>query len=262
MSFYPRRPGRLLLILGLAAAFVVLYSNRSAVLTAAARWLDVGEAPSPADYVMILPGGEETRPFVAAALVKQGWAEQSVIPQTAATPDVNAGLIPPSSEVIRRVLLNRGLDQSQIVTLPSASDSTWEDAAALGAFLRSRPATRAIVVTHHHHTRRAQWVFRQTLGRDAAQVVFVAAPTDGFSATNWWRAKAGIKAVLSEYCKFAWYLFRYGDLRAWSALAAVTIAAVAVAYRRVRRRRIKQTAATAARPQKLTEKFPLPLGEG
>ena len=37
-----------------------------------ASWLDVGQQPRQADYVMVLNGGENTRPFAAAALVGAG----------------------------------------------------------------------------------------------------------------------------------------------------------------------------------------------
>lgn len=70
-----RRLRRYLLVL--VAATVALAGAswaRGYLLPTLARWLDVGVAPQPADYLFVLPGGEDTRPFVAAALVKAGYA--------------------------------------------------------------------------------------------------------------------------------------------------------------------------------------------
>jgi uncharacterized SAM-binding protein YcdF (DUF218 family) len=231
----PRKPRRWpLLGCIFAAAAVLLYFGRTPLLTGMGQWLDVGQRPAPADYVMILPGGEDTRPLVAAALVKRGYGRQALIPKTAASPEVSDGLAPPTVEVIRRVLLQRGLRDSQIVAIESRSSSTWEDAEALGAFLRSRPNATALAVTHHHHTRRARWVFRRVLGRDAGRITFVSAPSDDFAAANWWRSKTGLQAVSSEYLKFTFYLVRYGDVRVWW---VVGVAAAWLAVRGFRRLR-------------------------
>jgi uncharacterized SAM-binding protein YcdF (DUF218 family) len=155
---------------------------------------------------------------VAAALVERGYAQGAIVPQTASSPEMEDGLVPPTFEIIRRVLTKRGLTDSQIQRLDSASSSTWEDAEALARFLKSQPQARVLAVTHHYHTRRARWVFRQVLGSEAARLTFVSAPTDEFDATNWWRTKAGFQAIVTEYFKFAYYLLRYGDWRAWSVL--------------------------------------------
>jgi hypothetical protein len=78
-------------------------------------------------------------------------------------------------------------------------------------------------------------VFRQVLGREAARVIFVSAPSDDFSATNWWRTKAGLQSISSEYLKFAYYLLRYGDWRVWTILAGVAAWPAVRVFRRVRR---------------------------
>ena len=46
-----------------AASLAVAWTGRAWLLPRAARWLNVGQAPRRCDYVLVLPGGEETRPF-------------------------------------------------------------------------------------------------------------------------------------------------------------------------------------------------------
>jgi uncharacterized SAM-binding protein YcdF (DUF218 family) len=64
------------------------------------------------------------------------------------------------------------------------------------------------VVTTGYHTRRARRTFRQVLGADAARVRFVAAPTDGFDETNWWRSEQGVRCYLTEYVKLGLHLLK------------------------------------------------------
>ena len=74
------RRRRLIVVLLLAAAIAFsLWIAYPCLLRAAARWLDVGEPPRRADYVMLLGGDKETRPFVAAALVSEGWARRVLV---------------------------------------------------------------------------------------------------------------------------------------------------------------------------------------
>lgn len=69
---------RLLIALLLVAAVAAMcWANYPRLLRAAANWLDVGQRPRKADYVMLLNGGEESRPFAAAALLRQHWAPRA-----------------------------------------------------------------------------------------------------------------------------------------------------------------------------------------
>jgi len=63
-------------LLLVAAIAVLLWATHAPLLRAMGHWLDVGRSPAPSDYVMVLNGDEETRPFAAAAIVKARWARQ------------------------------------------------------------------------------------------------------------------------------------------------------------------------------------------
>ena len=96
-------------LVALLLAVVVLAACWAAyprLLRAAASWLDVGQRPHKADYVMLLNGGENSRPFAAAALVKGHWARRVLVAETAASPEVIDGIVPPYHEINRRVLLS------------------------------------------------------------------------------------------------------------------------------------------------------------
>ena len=63
---------------GIIAVLVLALDSR-ALLSAAGSWLDVGGKPRQADAVVLLNGGYNTRPFVAAALVRGGWAPKVLL---------------------------------------------------------------------------------------------------------------------------------------------------------------------------------------
>jgi len=192
------------LVLAVAAAVPVgVYLGREYLLPPMAYWLDVGGPPQRADYVMVLPGDANVRPFVAAALVKAGLAGRVLVPKTETAPEVDDGIYPPSDELIGRVLVRRGVAPEKIVILSGRSNSTCGDARVLAEFLESSPGARVSVVTNNYHTRRARWIFARVLKDRTGQVSFVSAPTEGFRPDNWWRVQEGFLAIVSEYLKLA-----------------------------------------------------------
>lgn len=221
-----------LLIAG--GVLVGAYLTRGCWLPAMARWLDVGRRPRPADYVMVLCGDADTRPFVGAALVKAGLARKVLVAAVQASPDVEDGIVPPAHETIRRVLVRRGVPRQDVVILDGQARHTHDEARSLATFLESSPDARVTVVTSNFHTRRARWIFRRVLGDRAAGVRFVSAPAYGIEVETWWQVEDGVRFVLGEYLKLTFYGVRYGRLCYVVAAAAALILAILV-YRRRRR---------------------------
>lgn len=226
--------------LALLALLAVAWLGRAWLLPSAGRWLNVGERPRPCDYVLVLPGGEETRPFAAAALVKAGLAKRALVPGVIGSSDTAAGIGRPAHEVIRDVLALCGVPRRDIISLGGTSQSTYTDAVALREFLLARPGTTVAIVTHDYHTRRARWVFRKVLGDEADRIYMVAAPHDRYNAETWWRSREGAVTYCGEYAKLVGYLVRYGDARVWSGAGLLLAVAALVAYRRRRNRRCSQ----------------------
>ena len=193
----------------------VLYLARDRILPPLAGWLDVGDRPHAANYVFVLGGDLEVRPFVGAALYKAKLASEVLVPQVHRSPEVEAGMLPAWGELVKRVLVYRGVRPEDVILLGDGIDSTYDEARALADFLRSRPAARVTVVTSNFHTRRARWVFSQVLGSQMKQVSFFSAPTEAFQTDNWWRSEGGFLTILGENLKFFLYLLCYGRLAWW-----------------------------------------------
>ncbi len=206
----PRRRGRRrLVLLAFATLLLLLYAGRSWILCAAARFLDVSEPAQATDYVMVLGGGADSRPFVAAALLDAGLARKAVVARIHAWGDELDGIAPLEQEIIRSVLVSQGVLPDAIVILERECKNTFDEARALAEFVQSQPQRSVTVVTSRYHTRRVRMIFRKTFGERAASLRFVGAPLDGFDEANWWHFEAGWRTYLNEYLKLAFYLVRY-----------------------------------------------------
>jgi uncharacterized SAM-binding protein YcdF (DUF218 family) len=214
-------------------AGLTLWSLGDRALPALARWLDVGSPPHRVDAAFILPGDQSVRPFVAAALVKRGYADRALFPKNAPSPETIAAGRLPTDELIRRVLEQRGLAPEQIVLLDGDTISTEDDLLALGRYLRDHPQSRVAVVTSHYHTRRTRLLTNRLLGQHAGQVSFVSAPTARFDASDWWRRDDGFFSITSEYLKLAYSAVRHTRLAWWAvALAIGACCAIGILWKR------------------------------
>jgi uncharacterized SAM-binding protein YcdF (DUF218 family) len=185
---------------------VLLVALHPWLLPLAGNWLDVSTPPCEVDDVLVLGGGADTRPFVAAALYKAGLARRVLLPTVAASPESLDGLMPDEHEVMRQVLLKRGVPADAIVLLPAEVDSTADEARALGRYLDEHPGRRVGVVTNNYHTRRARWIFRTELGERAADMPFFGAPNDHFDGNDWWRSETGCALYTNEFLKMVMLL--------------------------------------------------------
>ncbi|HYW80514.1 MAG TPA: YdcF family protein, partial [Thermoguttaceae bacterium] len=209
-----------------------LVATRGFLLPRVARWLDVGQRPRPSDYVLVLGGEENTRPFVAAALVNTGLAKKALLTHTRPSRDVLRGDSPPGHEINRHILMHRGVAAGDILVLGHEIAHTHGEAEALATFLNTSPEARVTVVTSNYHTRRARWVFTRVLGERASRVSFVSAPAYDFGAENWWLTAKGVQTVVGEYLKLVFYGVHYGRLGYWGLSACIAAILVAWASRR------------------------------
>lgn len=197
-----------LLLLLAAAGLLCVPAVRESVLPPVAGWLDLDQSPECTPWVLILPGDETRRSLTAAGLVRIGLAQDVLIPENPESADVKDGITLPTAQISRRILRHAGIADDQILLLRSQSRTTFDDARALADFLRDREP-RVTVVTSAFHTRRASFVFRKVFGTDANRIRVVSAPNPGFDNSNWWHRREGLRLILTEYLKLAYYFVRY-----------------------------------------------------
>jgi uncharacterized SAM-binding protein YcdF (DUF218 family) len=191
----------------------VLVATGGSALRGAAGWLDVGEPPRPSDYALVLGGGLDTRPFVAAALVRRGLAKRVLVSHSISSTEAQDGILPAEHELALRVLASWGVPREDAILLGHENATTYDEAKALAEFLQTSPQARIIVPTSEWHTRRTRWIFARMLGDRIRQISFFSIPTEEFHLETWWRSDEGFRTVVGENLKLAFYLVRYGRLR-------------------------------------------------
>jgi uncharacterized SAM-binding protein YcdF (DUF218 family) len=214
----------------------------------AGLWLDVGQPPRDADYVFILGGGAEVRPFVAAAIVRAGYAKTALVSHVKPSPTAAGEVLFVEHEITTAVLGKRGLRPEQIVVIGRNHLTTYDEARSLDEFLGDHPKAKVLVVTSDFHTRRARWIFERVLGPRMADVTLVSAPTEAFYLRWWWRNDKGFTAILAENLKLVFYWFRYSPWP-WVVIAGIVLVWIGRRLRRAARRPSPAPAAVQESPQ-------------
>lgn len=193
-----RRPlaGALVALALLGCAWV----GRVPLLVGAARLLSVEDPPAPADYLVILGGGAETRPFTAAQLYRAGVAPSVILFEHDDAPAAPDRAEPKPIE--QRVLELEGVPARAITIIPGEVTSTADEARLLGGHLASRSARRIVLITSPEHGRRARWLFRRALAGLGVEIGVARSPHATFDETNWWRRDQGVLVYLHEFVKF------------------------------------------------------------
>jgi uncharacterized SAM-binding protein YcdF (DUF218 family) len=202
----------------------------------AGSWLDAGERPRKVDFVMSLPGDEDYRPFMAAAMIRMGLAQYGLIVQNEPSPEELDGLVVPTSTLIHKVYTYSGIGDEKLIVLDGKSVSTAGDIEAMQRLLKGPPEATAAVVTSDYHTRRARWTVDSQLGATARRVIILSAPNAAFDCRNWWQSEDGFVMVVTEYLKLVAYIFVYGNGLFWI-LVIVTVVLSWKIHRAIRARR-------------------------
>jgi len=201
---------RLSIALGIViATLLALYCFRRPILVEIARVLVIDDPPVQSDYIVVLGGDPNSRPFLAADLYKKGFAPRILIFQSKTDRLIESGMAMSEDQVYRKVMEAEGVPSEAIERLPGIDDSTEDESRSVSRLLASRPATRIIVVTSAEHTRRARWIFRRTFSGTPTEIRMAAARNPWYDETNWWQDDSGAIAVAHEYLKFPYYVYRY-----------------------------------------------------
>ena len=133
-------------LLGSAAALLLLvaagYVLHRPILRGIAHGLTVNDAAGPADFLYVLGGDVNTRPFHAASLYHQGIAPRLVVPRPEDRAASERGFYPNDADVVVRILRQQGVPDSAITMLriPGGVTSTRDEGRVLRDYLRRHPA--------------------------------------------------------------------------------------------------------------------------
>jgi len=189
----------------LLVAFLTAVAGSALGLGYVADWLSVADRPQKADAILVL-AGSLNRPFQAADLYRQGLAGKIYVSVPARDRDYRlldeAGVaFPREEDIVRQVLLKKGVPASAIEYFGKDSVSTAAEAQAARALFATR-APRLLVVSSPYHLRRARMIFSDAL--PAADIRMIASSYDPFPAA-WWKDQSAARNVLLELPKIAFY---------------------------------------------------------
>ena len=189
----------------LLAVFVAAAVGAAVGLGYVADWLSIADQPQKADAILVL-GGSFTRPFEAADLYRRGFARKIYISAPAREHQYQvldeAGIpYPREEEVVREVLVKKGVPANAIDLLGNNLISTAAEAQAARAVFAGR-APRLLVVTSAYHLRRARMIFADSL--PAARIRMIATSYDPLPS-SWWKDQNAARNVLLELAKIAYY---------------------------------------------------------
>jgi uncharacterized SAM-binding protein YcdF (DUF218 family) len=194
-------------VTGAALAFVV---GGVWLLFEGGRFLQHEDPLEHADAIFVLAGTRLVRPLEAVDLYKAGWAPLIVLSPGRLEPSErlirDKGIAFPSeSELLRSTLMHLGVPASALAISDESVDNTASEANLLRAMVIARHWHRVIIVTSKYHVRRAGFAFRRGLEHTGAQPIMRASRYDISDPANWWRNRADVRYVLSEWQKLVLY---------------------------------------------------------
>ena len=208
MSFLKRRPLLLAASVCLSGLLAIGFFHAFFLRSAAHLWV-IDEPLAPADAIVVLGGGLQNRPFVAADLLHAGRAPRILLMDVKPSPTTEMGLTLPEHELTRKVLLAQGADPASLLTIGSHVASSRDEAMAVADWLASTGARRIIIPTDPFHTRRVEWLYEKTLRGKGIDIIVTTAPRREYTPDNWWHTEEGLIDFQNEIIKYFYYRLKY-----------------------------------------------------
>jgi uncharacterized SAM-binding protein YcdF (DUF218 family) len=188
--------------LGRYAAVLFMLANvvvggwlvRERVLVGAADLWSVSDSTTRADAIVVLGGGPETRPVVAAELWRRGLADKILVSQ--------------GSEDRNR-LLKMGVPADAIEKFGTAITNTRDEAVALREWAERNPASVFIIPSEIFSARRVRWIFRRQFSGTAVSIEVPSFEPPDYTRWNWWKTEKGLATFRTELLKYMYYRLRY-----------------------------------------------------
>ncbi|HRN94276.1 MAG TPA: YdcF family protein [Chitinophagales bacterium] len=184
-----------------------LFVFRAPILRSFTCLLITQDTLEKADAIIILSGGSYDRGNKAAEIFKQGFAPLIICPGSNPAYEfkiLNINIT--ESEQAKMNLLRLGIPDSAIVVINKGT-STYEEAQAIGEYLKTKPYKKIILLTSLYHTKRAKQVFEKFIPHNIKLIV-CGAKSSRFDEYNWWRSEDGLISMNNELIKKVYYILK------------------------------------------------------
>jgi uncharacterized SAM-binding protein YcdF (DUF218 family) len=185
------------------------WEERARVFQDIGAWWVVSDELLHADAIVVLGGSVDVRPFAAADLYQQGFADKILVANVQLGRAEVLGFVPSHTELNRSVLLQLGIPAVAVATFGKDVSSTREEAAAIREWASSAHAKRIIVPTEIFAARRTRWIFEHELTPIGVDVIIHTVSPEGYTLADWWRHRYGLIDFNNELIKYLYYRARY-----------------------------------------------------
>lgn len=186
--------------------FAVLLFAREPILLGIGNFLIIHDDFQPADLIHVL-GGDVERIDYGIELYKKGWGRKILFTGgRVELPLVNATY----SQLAKAYAETKGVPANGILQDESTATSTFEEVLELQEILKNDPSLQGLlIVSSPYHLRRARWIFNKALhGR--VQLQFAPVPFEkSRHRQRWWTEELSLQAVVNEYLKIPFYIWKY-----------------------------------------------------
>ena len=148
-------------IVVLSALVAGVWLERETLLQKAADLWIVSNPVTRSDVVVVLGGGVDMRPFVAAELYKQGLVTKVLVSQVVETRSSQLLELPGHSERNRLVLQRLGVPDAAIEIFGNSNKSTRDEAVALRHWANRHGVSSMVIPTEIFAARRVRWIFNR-----------------------------------------------------------------------------------------------------
>lgn len=201
---------RFAIVLVFATLCAGAWVEREALLRGAAAFWVVSDPITPADAVVVLGGGLDMRPFVAAELYAKRSDKKVLLSEVDEGRSVDIGALVGHTEANRRVLSRLGVPESAIEAFGNANKNTWEEAVALKDWTDRNATSVLIIPTEIFSARRVSWMFgREFAGSGVGIEVPSFDPPRLYTRAEWWKTEDGVIAFQNEVLKYLYYRLKY-----------------------------------------------------
>lgn len=184
-----------------------LFNFRVPILRGFTYLLITQDTLQKADAIIVLSGGSYDRGNKAAEIYKQGLAPIIICPGSNPAYEfriLNINIT--ESEQAKINLIRLGIPDSAIVVINKGT-STYEEAQAIGAYLKNKHYKKVILLTSLYHTKRAKQVFRKFIPK-SVEIIICGAKSSRFDEYNWWQTEDGLIAMNNELIKKIYYILK------------------------------------------------------
>jgi uncharacterized SAM-binding protein YcdF (DUF218 family) len=187
---------------GIIALIAILIIGVYILLRGAAAYLIIADKLQPAQAIVMLSGGDESRMKEALSLYKDNYGKVIILTETGQRLGKYDSLY---SNDIRIQLLNHGVPNGNILITSVKVSSTLDEAFAIKKLLTNQKISSAIIVTDPYHTRRAALVFRNVFGDSPIKLIFRPVRGSWYNSRTWFLSPDGWRYTFLEYVKLIGY---------------------------------------------------------